>query len=151
MFGDENRLPWPLPVVVHLPGYYREKYGRELANDLPALHDAAFPDAAMIRYRYIQCLHEMLRDNYHKPLAEWCEKNHIAYVTEIPSLRMSNQRYSHVPGSDPNHDKLGFPLEKALDRDLAGLRSNSKVVSSIARQFDRRDCLDEHSTPSAGP
>ncbi|MCL2068917.1 MAG: hypothetical protein FWH00_03370, partial [Oscillospiraceae bacterium] len=143
MFGDETGYLADYPWSGMLPAYYAGRFGKTLGGDIAALLDNSYPKAGMIRYRYFQCLHEMLRDNYHKRLAEWCEANNILYVTEIPSLRMSNQRYSHVPGGDPHHDKLGFPLEEAIERDFAAFRSNSKVISALARQFNRRDSLIE--------
>jgi hypothetical protein len=143
MFGDETGFYSEYPWSGVLPAYYEERFGERLEPELAALPDYSYPRAGMIRYRYFQCLHELLRDNYHKRLSEWCESNSILYVTEVPSLRMSNQRYSHVPGGDPCHDKLGLPLESAIDRDFLGFRSNSKVISALARQFDRRDSIVE--------
>ena len=143
MFGDETsflgRWPWsPL-----LPKYFLEKYNYPLTDHLAALTDVSYPNAKRIRYNYFQCLHELLRDNYHKPISRWCEKNGIRYVTEIPSVRMSNQMYSHVPGGDPCHDKLGYPFYSVIDRDFHFLRQNPKAISAMARQFNRRDSLVE--------
>ncbi|MCL2479928.1 MAG: hypothetical protein FWF22_10520, partial [Treponema sp.] len=63
--------------------------------------------------------------------------------TEVPSVRMSNQMYSHVPGGDPCHDKLGFSFYSMVDRDYHYLRQNPKVISAMARQFNRRDSIVE--------
>lgn len=143
MFTDETCLHGRWSWSNEIPASFREKYGYELTDHLAALIDASYPGAPMIRYQYDQCTHELLRDRYHKTLSEWCAQNGIKYTTEVPSMRMSNQRYSHVPGGDPCHDKLGFPMEKVIDRDFHIFRSNPKVISAMARQFDRRDCLVE--------
>ena len=143
MFGDETGFHGQLPWTKELPSYYKGKYGSELTAHMAALVDSAYPDAALIRYRYYQCVHEMLRDRYHKTLSGWCEQNGIRYTTEVPSMRMSNQQYSHVPGGDPCHDKLGFPIEQVIERDFHVFRSNPKAISAMARQFDRKDCLIE--------
>jgi hypothetical protein len=143
MFGDETgflgRWPWSL----RFPAYFAGKYGYSLEESLGALLDASYPNAKRIRYHYFQCVHELLRDRYHKPLGEWCEKNGIQYVTEVPSVRMSNQMYSHIPGGDPCHDKLGYPFEQVIDRDFHFPRQNPKIISAMARQFGRRDSLVE--------
>ncbi|MDR3193411.1 MAG: hypothetical protein LBT87_10135, partial [Treponema sp.] len=143
MFGDETSFLGRWPWSLRFPGYFAEKYGYDLVENIGALLDASYPGAKRIRYHYFQCVHELLRDSYHKPLGEWCEKNGIKYVTEVPSVRMSNQMYSHVPGGDPCHDKLGYPFEKVIDRDFHVLRQNPKIISAMARQFDRRDSMVE--------
>lgn len=143
MFGDETSFLGRWPWSPRFPGYFAGKYGYSLLENFGALLDASYPGAKRIRYHYFQCVHEMLRDSYHKALGEWCGKNGIKYVTEVPSARMSNQMYSHVPGGDPCHDKLGYPFEKVIDRDFHFLRQNPKIISAMARQFGRRDSLVE--------
>ena len=143
MFGDETGFLGRWPWSPELPEYFQKKYGVSLVENLAALVDSSWPASRRVRYRYFQCVHELLRDRYHKPLSEWCEKNGISYVTEVPSVRMSNQMYSHVPGGDPCHDKLGFPFGRVVDRDFHYPRQNPKVISAMARQFNRRDSLIE--------
>ncbi|MDR2747159.1 MAG: hypothetical protein LBB77_06890, partial [Treponema sp.] len=143
MFGDETSFLGRWPWSLRFPAYFAEKHGYSLVENIGALLEASYPGAKQIRYHYFQCVHELLRDSYHKPLGEWCEKNGIKYITEVPSVRMSNQMYSHVPGGDPCHDKLGYPFEKVIDRDFHFLRQNPKIISAMARQFGRRDSLVE--------
>ena len=143
MFGDETGFVGIWPWSHEFDGYFMEKYGYRLSEHMTALTNAAYPDAMRIRYNYYQCIHELLRDRYHKVLGEWCEKNNIKYVTEVPSARMSNQMYSHVPGGDPCHDKLGLPYEEVIGRDFHVIRQNPKTISAMARQFDRRDAIIE--------
>ena len=143
VFGDETHFLGDYFWSFELPGYYREKYGEDIFPLLFGIWDRHFPEAAKIRYRYFQCMHELLRDRYHKRIAGWCEKYGLEYAAEIPVMRMSGQKYSHVPGGDPNHDKIGVPLEEVIQRDFAGLRSNTKAISAMARQYGRRECLIE--------
>jgi len=143
MFADETgflgRFPWSL----HLPDYFEKRFGYSLACNLAALADNSYPEAIRVRYHYYQCIHELLKENYHRPVSKWCEENGIRYVTEVPSMRMSNQMYTHVPGGDCCHDKLGFPFDKVIERDFRSIRGNPKMASAIARQFNRRDSLIE--------
>jgi hypothetical protein len=143
MFGDETGFLGRWPWSPGLPDYFHQKYGYSLVENLGALLDGSYPGAKQIRYHYFQCVHELLRDRYHKPLSEWCERNGLLYVTEVPSVRMSNQMYSHVPGGDPCHDKLGYPFAGVVDRDFHFLRQNPRAISAMARQFNRRDSLVE--------
>jgi hypothetical protein len=143
MFGDETGFLGRWPWSPQLPAYFEKKYGYSVLENFAALTDSSYPGARRVRYNYFQCVHELLRDRYHRPLSQWCEKNGIRYVTEVPSVRMSNQMYSHVPGGDPCHDKLGFPFGAVIDRDFQVLRQNPKAISAMARQFDRRDSIVE--------
>ncbi|MDR1904662.1 MAG: hypothetical protein LBQ88_20545 [Treponema sp.] len=143
MFGDETGFLGRWPWSSRLPEYFYKKYGYHIIENLGALLDSSYPNAKRIRYNYFQCVHELLRDRYHRPLSEWCEKNGVRYVTEVPSVRMSNQMYSHVPAGDPCHDKLGYSFEQVIDRDFHILRQNPKAISAMSRQFGRRDSLIE--------
>jgi hypothetical protein len=142
MFTDEIGLlgrPW----TPKLEAYFQERNGYSIIGHLPALTDASYKDAARIRYDYFQALHELLTDSYHKQVYDWCEENGLQYVAEVPSIRMTTQRYSHVPGGDSSHEKLGRSLEWILDRYATSFRDNPKMMSSIARQLSRERNLDE--------
>lgn len=143
MFTDEIGLLGRLPWTPRLPDYFQERNGYSIAGHLPALSHAAYPDAPRIRYDYYQTLHELLTDSYHKQVFDWCEKHGLQYVAEVPSVRMTTQRYSHIPGGDSCHEKLGRPLEWIIRRYGASFRDNPKMMSSIARQLGRQRNLDE--------
>ena len=143
IFADETHFLGDHFWSFQLPDYYRERFGGEIVKELAAILDREYPGSARIRYQYFQCMHELLRDRYHKRISEWCGEHGIKYMTEIPSMRMSGQMYSHIPGGDPNHDKIGLPLADVIERDFAGFRSNTKIISATARQYDRRDSMIE--------
>ncbi|MDF2939155.1 MAG: hypothetical protein K0Q90_4528, partial [Paenibacillaceae bacterium] len=81
--------------------------------------------------------------SYHKQVYDWCEEHGLQYVAEVPSFRMTTQRFSHIPGGDSAHEKLGRSLPWVLRRYAASFRDNPKMASSIARQLSRDRCLDE--------
>ncbi|SFL99420.1 hypothetical protein SAMN03159341_113125 [Paenibacillus sp. 1_12] len=143
MFTDETGFVSRIPWSPRIPEYFKEKYGYDIREHLPALlyHDAE--DAARIRYDFFQAAHELLLENYHKLMSDWCEKHGLSYVTEVPSMRMTTQLYSHVPGGDTAHEKLGRSLEWVLNRYGDNIRGNAKMVSSIARQLERERNLIE--------
>lgn len=143
MFTDEIGLLGRLPWTPRLPEYFRERNGYSIVESLPALSDAAYPDAPRIRYDYYQAVHELLTDSYHKQVYDWCEEHGLQYVAEVPSVRMTTQRFSHVPGGDSCHEKLGRSLEWIIRRYGASFRDNPKMMSSIARQLGRDRNLDE--------
>jgi hypothetical protein len=74
---------------------------------------------------------------YHQQVSDWCEDHHLQYMTEVPSVRMTTQRYSHIPGGDSAHEKVGRPLEWILERYAYSLRGDPKIASSLACQLGR--------------
>ncbi len=143
MFTDEvgfiGRIPWS----ARLPGFFRERVGYDLLENLSALLYSYSEQTPQIRYDFFQSMHLLLEAAYYEPVSEWCEREHLQFVTEVPSMRMTTQRYSHVPGGDSAHEKLGRSLEWILDRNAYSLRADPKIASSLARQFGRERAMIE--------
>ncbi|MGV2886463.1 glycosyl hydrolase [Paenibacillus taichungensis] len=137
MFSDEiaplGRIPWS----PQLPRFFSERCGYSLIESLPALLHGDVPDAERIRYDYYQSLHLLLRESYHKQVHDWCEEAGIQYAAEVPGVRMTTQLFSHMPGGDSAHEKIGRPLSWILERYGKKMRDNPKMVSSLARQLGR--------------
>ncbi|RAV05462.1 glycosyl hydrolase [Paenibacillus sp. YN15] len=143
MFTDEVGLLGSIPWSPQLEESFRERNGYSLVAHLPALTHEAYPDAPRIRYDYYQTVHELMTGSYHKQVYDWCQEHGLQYVAEVPSFRMTTQRFSHIPGGDSAHEKLGRSLPWVLRRYAASFRDNPKMASSIARQLGRERCLDE--------
>jgi hypothetical protein len=92
---------------------------------------------AQVRYHFFQGIHLLLSQAYHQQVSDWCEDHHLQYMTEVPSVRMTTQRYSHIPGGDSAHEKVGRPLEWILERYAYSLRGDPKIASSLACQPGR--------------
>ncbi|UJF34893.1 glycosyl hydrolase [Paenibacillus hexagrammi] len=143
MFTDEIGLLGPIPWTPRLEAYFQERHGYSITEHIAALSHADYKDAPRIRYDYYQALHELLTQSYHKQVYDWCERHGLQYVAEVPSIRMTTQRFSHVPGGDSAHEKLGRSLEWILHRYACSFRDNPKMTSSIARQLQRQRNVDE--------
>jgi|GEM_PF-222206 len=157
IFTDEIAPLGKLPWSPRLPEAFRRRNGYRIEDHLEALiggedertrdaGDGAAPTrlpAARVRYDYFQTMHELLQEAYHQPVSDWCERHGLAYVTEVPSMRMATQAHSHVPGGDSAHEKIGRSLDLILDRYTADLRANPKMVSSVAAQYGRERALIE--------
>ncbi|WP_248924238.1 glycosyl hydrolase [Paenibacillus hamazuiensis] len=143
MFTDEIGLLGSMPWTPRLEPYFQERYGYSMIDNLPALSNPDYKDAARIRYDYYQALHELLTQSYHKQVYDWCEKHGLKYLAEVPSIRMTTQRFSHIPGGDSAHEKLGRSLDWILRRYACSFRDNPKMTSSIARQLGRKRNVDE--------
>lgn len=126
-----------------LPQAFIEKNGYDIRDFLYALVDSREGESARVRYDFFQTLHLLLRETYHKYNHDWCEAHGLKYVTEVPSVRMSNQLYSHVLGGDSAHEKIGRSLDWILHRYTTNMRANPRMVSSLARQYGRSRALIE--------
>lgn len=137
MFSDEVGLLGKLPWTARIWERFLARNGYDLRGALPALADRSYPDADRIRYDYFQTVHELFVDSYHRQVADWCGDHSLLYATEVPSMRMSTQRYSTVIGGDTCHEKLGRSLSWILDQNQGNYRANAKSVSALARQLDK--------------
>ena len=138
MFSDEVGLLSPIPWSKRLPEYFKQVKGYDLLDHLPALHNAAYKNAYTIRYDLYDAIHKLFVESYHKQVSDWCCSHHLEYATEVPSMRMSTQRYSTIVGGDTAHEKLGRPLEWIYDEYIKKYRSNAKAVSSLTRQLGKQ-------------
>lgn len=142
-FTDETGLLGAIPWTRLLPAQYFARYGEALEGNLCKLFDASAPGVAALRERYYRTVHELLRENYHRPLAEWCHAHGLQYIAEVPGMRMTTQRYSDVVGGDFNHEKLGVPLDEIHDLHTANYRHNPTAIASLARQTGAKRALVE--------
>ncbi|MEC0229910.1 glycosyl hydrolase [Paenibacillus alba] len=143
MFTDEIGLLGSMPWTPRLEAYFQERNGYSIEEHIAALSYSDYKDAARIRYDYFQALHELLTQSYHKQVYDWCDQHGLQYLAEVPSIRMTTQRFSHIPGGDSAHEKLGRSLEWILRRYACSFRDNPKMTSSIARQLGRQRNVDE--------
>lgn len=134
-FTDEVGLLGRIPWSARLPDFVREQDGDDLLEDLPAVFYPPDAESKQARYRFFQRLHLLLAESYHQQVSAWCEQHHLQYVTEVPSMRMTTQFYSHIPGGDSAHEKIGRSLEWIIDQNAGNLRADPKIASSLANQL----------------
>lgn len=143
MFTDEIHLLGRYPWSPRFVSFIQEKYGYDIREYLHLLLYQDGDLAPKIRYHYFQANHLLFREAYHKQVHDWCEQYGLEYVAEVPSVRMAGQTYSHVPGGDSAHEKLGRPLDWILKRYFYSLRANPKMISSLSNQLGRDRALIE--------
>lgn len=134
-FTDEVGMLSHVPWSPRLPAFFRERYGHELLESLPTVVYGQGEKIAQTRYQFFQSLHLLLRETYHQQVGNWCEQHALHYMTEVPSMRMTTQLYSYVPGGDSAHEKIGRSLEWILDNNAYNLRADPKIASSLASQL----------------
>lgn len=135
MFSDEVGLLSPIPWSKLILEYFEKLKGYRIQDVMPALHNSSFEHAFRIRFDLYDAMHKLFVESYHKQVAAWCKENQLYYATEVPSMRMSTQRYSTIVGGDTAHEKLGKSLDWIYDEYIRNYRSNAKSVSSLTRQL----------------
>lgn len=143
IFSDEVGMLSPIPWTDRLPEAFRERKGYSILENLPALFNPSWEDSYRIRYDLYDVIHQIFVESYHKQIADWCDSEGIKYCTEVPFMRLSTQRYSHIPGGDTAHEKAGRELEWIYDKYLCAFRYSANAVASLARQLGRKQCLIE--------
>lgn len=143
MFSDETGIIGRLPWSEEMEREFERKNGYGLEECLPALAETGYPDAYRRRYDYFNTIHELFVESYHEQNSRWCRENNLQYATEVPLMRLSTEKYSHIIGGDTAHEKLGRPLEWIFDKYLHHYRSNARALASLARQLDRKYCMIE--------
>lgn len=143
IFSDEvfylGRRPWSSRLL----DYFLTHRGYDLVPHFPHLYFPVDDRTARIRYDYYQTAHELLTESYHAQIRAWCDDHGLEYAAEVPTLRMSGQRHSHIPGGDSAHEKLGERLHTVLTKNAGHLRADPKSISSLARQLSRPEALIE--------
>jgi hypothetical protein len=134
-FTDEVGLLGRIPWSARLPGFVRKRHGYELVDHLPALFYPQKGQSERIKYQFFQSLHLLLNESYHQQVSKWCKQHYLQYMTEVPSMRMTTQLSSHVPGGDSAHEKVGRSLDWILENNAYSLRADPKIASSLANQL----------------
>ncbi|MFD1952855.1 hypothetical protein ACFSL6_01355 [Paenibacillus thailandensis] len=137
VFSDEVGLLGAMPWSPRLAERFRAEFGYDLGGKLYALYDDEAPEAGRVRQHYYQAIHLLLREAYHRQVADWCRSRGLQYVAEAPSVRHATLDCTDIPGGDAGHEKLGRPLGWLLRRNAAHFRYNPKMVSSLARQLSK--------------
>ncbi len=137
-----------LPFSETIAAAFADRYGRRLREVLPCLtHDVG--DFRRVRYVYRRTLAELFAENFCRPIAAWCRKNHMLltghFIVE-ESLHGTCQTsgdplYNYLYEDIPGIDHLG------KDLDLAEFWSSSRILvkqaASVANQLGRRRVLCE--------
>lgn len=113
----------------HLPGWYRERHGEDLAPLLPALQRGDHPRAAEVRARVAAIRVERFRLAFLDPMRAWCRANRVLLCEERGLHRLA-EAGADIPGCDPGHTRVGAPRIDMLGTEL---RRNARAAASAAR------------------
>jgi alpha-L-rhamnosidase len=135
IFTDETTPTWS----ERLPAEFFAITGYELPPLLPALQDARHPQHARVKADFHRVKYELFVESFEKPYAKWCSDHGIAYWGEKPLLRLSQLKYSDVPGCDAGHMRTDSPLDLVSSE----LRMNPRAAASAMYFYDKPAALCE--------
>lgn len=114
----------------HLPGWYRERTGEDLAPLLPALCRDDHPRAATVRAAVEAIRHERFRRAFLDPARAWCRANGVVLCEERPMHRLADAG-ADIPGCEPGHTRVGAARHDLLQ---TGLRGNARAAAAAAHE-----------------
>lgn len=156
IFTDEpGQMPCSIPK--HFFALFEKEYGYDLRDRLYAVTDPLCEDEADRRARidYARLIGKLMRDCMFKPLADWCEKNGVAFGghldnEHVPHGGTRNGYFSHldclrtfaVPGIDVIWNQIVYPTEDTVPM-AEGSTFFPRIAPSAARQSGRKIALSE--------
>ena len=103
IFTDEPRVTASdipgargVPLTYYIIAEFKKRCGYDLVDNLPSLFwDTG--DFRKVRFDYWQTIHDLFKENYWRPIFQWCERNHMQFT---------GHAWEHdwpMPFSDPGH------------------------------------------------
>lgn len=135
IFTDETEPQWSS----RLPPFFRQEWGYDLREALPALALAEHPDHRRVLRDFADARYRLFCSVFEQRVGGWCRDHGILYAGEKPSFTLSQLKYMDIPGCDPGHTKAGA-LPDLL---LARIRRNAKAVASAAFFYRKPSSLCE--------
>ncbi len=140
--GAYDAAPLALPLSRNTLAEFQKRCHYDLADHLPSLYwDVA--DFEKVRFDYWQTLHDLWKENYFRPMFQWCDRNRLQFTGHwmehewpypwISPADASLYAYQHMPGIDM--------LEGAGIRTRGSdphMLFTTKQVASVAHQLGRR-------------
>ena len=140
--GAYDAAALALPLSYNTLSEFQKRCGYDLAENLPSLFwDVG--DFRKTRFDYWQTLHDLWKENFFRPMFEWCDRNNLQFTGHwmehewpfpwITPADASLYAYEHVPGIDM--------LEGANLRTTGAdphMLFTIKQVASVAHQLGRR-------------
>jgi len=131
----------PRPGTTGILDFVNALLGYDFTPHLPALWDAAEPDAAQHCLAYARAIRARLEATYYRPIADWCGQHGIA-LTGHPadSEDLGMLRHFQIPGQDV----VWRYIEPGCESALVGPHSTmAKGAASAMLHLGRRRNLNE--------
>lgn len=136
---------------------FQKEYGYDIRDRLYAVCDPFCEDERdrQARIDYARLIGKLMRENFFRPISQWCEKNGVAFGGHLDNEHVTeggvrNGYFSHldclhtfgVPGIDVIWDQIHYPKEDHDDV-CEGIPFFPRIAPSAARQNGSRLALSE--------
>ncbi len=140
--GSYEQPKFALPISYYTLAEFQKRNSYDLRASLPSLFwDVG--DWQKVRFDYWQTLHDLWKENYFKPIFEWCDRNNLQFTGHymehewpypwISPDDASLYAFEHMPGIDM---LVGSELRtKGVDPHML---FTIRQVASVAHQLGRR-------------
>jgi len=148
-FTDEPHLTpaGHLPWTDALPRLFKERWGYDLIEHLPALNRRV-GDWKRVRHNYMQLLHERFVERWGKPYYEYCEKHNLEFTGHYwehswPSCHgVPDNMAMYAWHQRPAIDTLMNQYSENVNAQFGNVRA-VRELGSVANQLGRRRTLCE--------
>lgn len=141
-FTDEPRLSeGPIPWSYLLPEEFRDRYGYDLLQVLPALY-LPCRGYRKVRHDFWAMVNDLFVTAYMKQIGEWCEAHNCLLTGH---MMMEESLYSQMTGTGggmPFYEFMQQPGVDSLRREVNDPRI-PKQVGSVAEQLGKKTVLTE--------
>ncbi len=141
IFMASNPLPW----TDSLPEEFKNRFGYDLLEELPALVEEGKEHERQVRKDYYSLLAFLYEEAFFKPISKWCEAHHLSLTGHTEEnlnghpVRQGNyfdtMRHLHIPGADCHDYRYRLPRKITY--------WEPKYSVSVARAYNRKRCLSE--------
>lgn len=141
-FTDEpqfsrGKIPWSYG----LPDAFRERFGYDLLQVLPALFIEC-SGYEKVRYDFWSLVNELYVTSFGKQIYDWCEEHHCQFTGHVMLEDGLHSQMSATAGVMPFYEHMHIPGMDWLGRKI-GSPIVPKQVSSIADQLGRKFAVSE--------
>ncbi len=155
-FGDTVETVWVdephfqpplLPWSELLPDRFRDSWGYDLVQELPALFDDG-GDSFRVRHHYWRTVSAMLVDSYFTEVRDWCESHGLKFSGHLMGEDTLQSQIGWTAGCMPCYETMGLPGIDHLTRsrswpaDLPFV-TTPKQCSSASNQLGKPEILCE--------
>ncbi len=141
VFG--NPSSWSLPWTYDFPEAFRAKYGYDILDRLPELFLRKNGEpVSQVKWHYMELAQELFLENWEKPYAEWCKKNHMIFTGHVlheDNLMAQSIMQGSLMRFYENQDYPGVDVLTEGNNNYWIV----KQVSSVARQMNQKFILSE--------
>lgn len=139
--GGGGHARGSVPWSRDLPRRFKTAHGEDLLPLIPLLWFDG-DGAADVRWRFRECVAQMMCEAFFQPVNAWCDACGLTFTGHVKGEETPVFQVPFVGSATPVFERMRLPGIDALER-FPGNPFFPRLVSSVARQFGNGQCLAE--------